>query len=307
MKKILVIEDEAEIREKIVIILRQEGYDVLPAENGEKGVLAAFRYQPDLVVCDIMMPRLDGFEVFSEINLIPNQSMTPFVFLSAKTEKADIRKAMLLGAADYITKPFEINDLLASIKIQLSKKEEIEKRFQDEKIRLLGKLEEELIAKDLEIERLQKNNQFPEKNIESEKVTRIQKPEKKPDRPNTNVLLIAETSLAQLRLKTAISNNFPSNILEAETLKEAVTFADTIHIDYIIIQISTPYIDPMTIVRQIKCKPNLMYCPILISTDNINKNSISEFAKFNNVDFILNPFNPEKLCNKISKYIEAIK
>jgi DNA-binding response OmpR family regulator len=307
LKKILVIEDDADVRETIVFILEQEGYNTLAAENGEKGVLSAFGYKPDLVLCDMIMPGLDGMEVFSEISLIPNQSMTPFIFLSAKTDKADIRKAMHLGAADYITKPFDKNDLLSAIKTQLAKRDEITQKLLDEKLRLLGKLEKELLAKDLEIERLLKLKNFPEKNIESQKTLQVEKTTKKQVKTNSNILIIIENWLVRSRFIASIRDEFSCNLMEFDTLQEALKDNENTPIDYIIIESDPPRQDPLIMIRQIRRKTYLMQCPILVFAENIDKDILLEFAKLGNIDFILNPFNPEKLNHKIAKYIDPLK
>lgn len=129
MKKILVIEDNAEVRENLEEILELSGYEVLTAEDGKLGVEIALKELPDLVLCDVMMPRLDGFGV---LNILSKKSSTadiPFVFLTAKTEKSDFRRGMNLGADDYVTKPFYKDELLTVIETRLRKSEQIRKKF----------------------------------------------------------------------------------------------------------------------------------------------------------------------------------
>jgi CRP-like cAMP-binding protein len=120
-KKILVIEDNLEVRENIVEILSLSGYDVSEAENGIEGVKIAKLNLPDLIICDIMMPQLDGFGTLKILQGNPTTSNIPFVFLSAKSEKADFRKGMGLGADDYLTKPFDDTDLLDAVETRLKK------------------------------------------------------------------------------------------------------------------------------------------------------------------------------------------
>ena len=124
-KKILVIEDNAEVRENIVEILALDGYDVLSAENGKIGVEAAQAQIPDLILCDIMMPVLDGFGVLKILNRNASTHHIPFIFLTAKAEKEDFRKGMGLGADDYITKPFDDTDLLEAVEMRLKKGDKI--------------------------------------------------------------------------------------------------------------------------------------------------------------------------------------
>ena len=119
--KILVIEDTQSIREEIKDILSFEGMEVITAENGQEGIDCAKKYSPDLILCDIMMPIKDGYQVFNEIQHDVILKDTPFLFLSAKVTADNIRKGMILGADDYITKPFDIDLLINSIKSRLEK------------------------------------------------------------------------------------------------------------------------------------------------------------------------------------------
>ena len=121
MKTILVIEDQMEIRENIAEILELDGYKVFTAENGKSGVRTAMNEQIDLILCDVMMPELDGFGVLKILSKNPKTNTIPFIFLTAKAEKADQRKGMGLGADDYITKPFDDTDLLNVIEVRLAK------------------------------------------------------------------------------------------------------------------------------------------------------------------------------------------
>jgi DNA-binding response OmpR family regulator len=121
MKKILLIEDNLEVCENTTEILELAGYAVTSAPNGRIGVDLAQKEKPDLIVCDIMMPELDGYGVLHILNKKPETSAIPFIFLTAKTEKTDIRKGMNLGADDYLTKPFDDTDLLNAIEARLHK------------------------------------------------------------------------------------------------------------------------------------------------------------------------------------------
>jgi CRP-like cAMP-binding protein/CheY-like chemotaxis protein len=121
MKKILLIEDNPEVRENTQEILDLAGYNVLTAPNGKAGVDLAQKENPDLIICDIMMPELDGYGVLHILNMKSETAGIPFIFLTAKTEKTDIRKGMNLGADDYLTKPFDDTDLLNAIEARLRK------------------------------------------------------------------------------------------------------------------------------------------------------------------------------------------
>ncbi len=129
MKKILVIEDNLEVRENIVEILELSGYEVVAVPDGKQGVEMAMQEKPDLILCDVMMPELDGFGVLRILGKNKETRDIPFIFLTAKTEQADFRKGMGLGADDYITKPFDDVELLDAIEIRLTKKEQLAKTF----------------------------------------------------------------------------------------------------------------------------------------------------------------------------------
>lgn len=121
MKKILVIEDHPEVRENTAEILSLANYEVITAENGKIGVTLAEQEHPDLILCDVMMPELDGYGVLHILSKKPELSAIPFIFVTAKTEKADIRRGMELGADDYLTKPFDDTELLAAVETRLYK------------------------------------------------------------------------------------------------------------------------------------------------------------------------------------------
>jgi CRP-like cAMP-binding protein/CheY-like chemotaxis protein len=121
MKTILLIEDNEDIRETTAEILELASYTVMTAENGKLGVEKALTTKPDLVICDIMMPVLDGYGVLQIFNKNPQLAGVPFIFLTAKTERTDFRKGMDLGADDYLTKPFDESELLSAIEGRLNR------------------------------------------------------------------------------------------------------------------------------------------------------------------------------------------
>ncbi len=129
MSKILVIEDNAEVRENLCEILELSGYDAVPAANGKEGVQRAISDSPDLILCDVMMPELDGFGVLKILGNNANTHGIPFIFLTAKAEKSDFRKGMGLGADDYITKPFDDTELLEAVEMRLHKSEKVRTAF----------------------------------------------------------------------------------------------------------------------------------------------------------------------------------
>jgi hypothetical protein len=118
MEKLLVIEDELILRENLKELLTIHGYEVATANDGEEGLHAIKAMNPDLVICDIRMPKLNGYELFEEVKNMP-ESFMPFLFLSAKVEQEDIRKGMNLGADDYLTKPVNKTDLLTAVETRL--------------------------------------------------------------------------------------------------------------------------------------------------------------------------------------------
>ena len=129
MKKILIIEDNEDVRENTAEILELSNYRVFTAENGKAGVEIAREQKPDLILCDIMMPVLDGYGVLHLLSEDPETAGIPFIFLTAKSEMADFRKGMEYGADDYLTKPFEGAVLLQAIKVRLEKAAQLKKIF----------------------------------------------------------------------------------------------------------------------------------------------------------------------------------
>lgn len=129
MKKILLIEDNQEVRENTAEILELANYTVRTAENGKIGVELAVKEKPDLIICDIMMPELDGYGVLHILSKNMETAGIPFIFLTAKTEKSDIRKGMTLGADDYLTKPFDDTDLLNAVETRLNKLGILKKQY----------------------------------------------------------------------------------------------------------------------------------------------------------------------------------
>lgn len=132
MTKILVIEDERSIRALISDILLSEDFEVIEAEDGQEGLELAVTEYPDLILCDVMMPELDGYGLLTTLQENQLMQKIPFIFLTAKATKDNIRQGMNLGADDYISKPFEEEDLLSTIKMRLQKKQVIYDSFQQE-------------------------------------------------------------------------------------------------------------------------------------------------------------------------------
>lgn len=116
MKKILIIEDESFIRDNLIELLEMEGFDAIGAENGKIGIDLAKEYQPNLILCDVMMPELDGYGVFKQIAGNPVTANIPFLFLTASADTGNLQKIKDLGMTEYILKPFNVENFLATIR-----------------------------------------------------------------------------------------------------------------------------------------------------------------------------------------------
>lgn len=125
MKKIVLIEDDGSIQESISDLLSSEGFDVSVAGNGVDGIKLIEEIKPDLIISDIIMPGKTGYEVINEISKNAQTAAIPFIFLSARVEKGDVRHGMELGADDYLTKPFRLDELLRAVESRLKKKQMI--------------------------------------------------------------------------------------------------------------------------------------------------------------------------------------
>jgi DNA-binding NarL/FixJ family response regulator len=132
MKKILIIEDQPQMRRNIATILEMEGFEVATAEHGRQGIELARTGKPDLILCDVMMPEMDGYGVLQALRDDKATATIPFVFLTAKGEKTDQRAGMNLGADDYLTKPVSKNDLLATIEARFTRQRNHEAHLQEQ-------------------------------------------------------------------------------------------------------------------------------------------------------------------------------
>lgn len=131
MHKVLVIEDEQSVRSNLVKILQFESFEVIEADNGVVGIKLAQEVDPDLIVCDIMMPGMDGYQVKNTLSKNPKTAVIPFIFLTAKADRVDVRLGMSIGADDYLTKPFTRDELIDSISARLSKQAKINSQLQE--------------------------------------------------------------------------------------------------------------------------------------------------------------------------------
>lgn len=131
MDTILVVEDERDIKNQIADLLESSGYKVDSVSDGKEAIDYLDHEIPDLVISDIMMPNVDGYQLLDYFQKLPATSIVPFIFITAKTELSELRKGMTLGADDYITKPFRAKELLHSVETQLKKKSKSDKKFEE--------------------------------------------------------------------------------------------------------------------------------------------------------------------------------
>lgn len=132
MKKVLIIEDNTDIRENIAEILELADFEAVTSANGKEGVEMALAEKPDLIICDIMMPELDGYGVLHILSKKEATAHIPFIFLTAKAERSDMRKGMNLGADDYLTKPFDDTELLDAVEVRLRKSDLLKKEYESD-------------------------------------------------------------------------------------------------------------------------------------------------------------------------------
>jgi len=140
LKTILVVEDDKTIRENIVEILESKNFKVLASENGNEGYKIALEHQIDLIISDIEMPVMNGFEFLNQVRFHKEICNTPFLFLTSKSMQSDLRKGMNLGADDYLFKPFTINELLTSIEVRLQKHKKIEAEINEKILKIVKQL-----------------------------------------------------------------------------------------------------------------------------------------------------------------------
>lgn len=164
MKKILVVEDEQVLLKNILKILRLEGYEAIGANNGREGVETAIEAHPDLIVCDVMMPELDGYGVLKALQADTKTATIPFVFLTAKGDRSDMRQGIELGADDYLVKPFDADELLRAIEARFKKQEVLLGRM-SELSEELNQLQQFLDAKDGLMDNLNQELRRPMSNI----------------------------------------------------------------------------------------------------------------------------------------------
>ncbi len=134
IEKIVVIEDDSDLCGNIKAMLEEEGYDIYTSKNGEEGLRLIKKIKPDLIISDILMPGINGYEVLRALQELEEFKLIPFIFLTAKAEPDSLRTGMQLGADDYLTKPFKLNDLLGAVKIRLEKRKAYDKFYSSSKV-----------------------------------------------------------------------------------------------------------------------------------------------------------------------------
>jgi Response regulator of the LytR/AlgR family len=146
MKKILIIEDDYAVLSGIVDLLEAKEYSVFTAPDGKEGIKIALQIIPDLIICDVMMPKVDGYQVLKELNSNHVTSFIPFIFLTAKAEMNDLREGMNLGADDYIVKPYDASVLIKSVEKRLEKSDELKKYYSHHPQNMQVKQEEQKLT-----------------------------------------------------------------------------------------------------------------------------------------------------------------
>lgn len=142
MRKILIVEDEFVLRKNMEEIISLHDFEVKSAEDGESGLLMARHFQPDLILCDIKMPRYDGFWLIDQIRNEVDLQMVPFIFVSAKVDRHDVREGMDLGADDYITKPFTSKELIQAINSRFDRIKLLRSKQQEKEIDIIDEIDQ---------------------------------------------------------------------------------------------------------------------------------------------------------------------
>lgn len=216
MKRILIIDDERGIRETLTDLLLFEDYEVNSAENGRLGIAKALETTPDLIICDVMMPEMNGFETLQALRQVKKLAYVPFIFLTAKAEKSDLREGMNLGADDFITKPFSSKELLQVVKLRLEKAERSSREYQQQ----INNLKESINRQN---QRIKEYSSINSHDLRGPVATMlglinmmIEEQSRYEDRLNAPMLQMLDTTCKQLDAIVMRINN----ILEEEELKE---------------------------------------------------------------------------------------
>lgn len=206
MTKILIIEDELPVKENLTELLEAEDFEVFSTDNGILGILWAQENLPDLIICDVMMPQINGHEVLDELRQWPITASIPFIFLTAMADKNDIRKGMELGADDYLTKPFTREEVLGAIAARLQRQQSVVEQYQIEhqKAEALQKQVEQLQQHIAHLETSQA--QFDKALMKVHTAVSILKKQKPGPLYNRGLSMIKETCSEEIKLIKQIPN-----------------------------------------------------------------------------------------------------
>lgn len=238
MKKLLIIEDETSIRENFCEIFDEEGYKVFSASHGKEGIDSAATFLPDLIICDIMMPGMDGFEVKNILSKNKRTSIIPFIFVTAKTDIKDVQHAMELGADDYITKPVSAEKLLGLVSKRLQRIEELKQNkvektvesipyTQNEKI-LLKSGGKHILAVIKEISIIKAANDYSEVLLKSKEKILVKKSLKSWEKilPEKNFLRIHRNTIINIELIEKIESVFKGTyVVKLKNYPELIHFS----------------------------------------------------------------------------------
>lgn len=219
--KLLVIEDEPEVRANIIDLLEAEDFQVVGAENGFIGAIWAQEYLPDLIVCDVRMPELDGYDVLTALRQDPLTATIPFIFLTANADRADMRRGMELGADDYLTKPFTRAELLGAIASRFAKHNVVMQQYNSEHERVeslqvkVQELEKTVSSKDTLLQQFQQElgNALPKLNMAMSLVKNLP-PGSQRDRCLTILQQVCNEEIAMLNQTPKLQTLLPSENID---------------------------------------------------------------------------------------------
>ena len=283
-KKILVIDDFAPLLEEVVEFLAFEGYQTYSAKDGTEGVQKAMQYNPDLIICDVEMPKMNGFEVFKTLEKIPSTESIPFIFLTARAQVEDFKAGLQLGVDDYITKPLELDNLLMSISKRLKKHDRI-KEIHQERFDIL--LKNPLIGIFIYTEK-----QFIITNQKVENITSYTKNEL--NKLKLSELIISDSETVISKLNSCLKNIHSSVQLKLSFLKK--------NKKAVFIELFAKYIE-------IDSKNAIIGSIVEIDNKNLNKANSSEnepTAEFEKIVNYLVSIGKEQVADEIINVMELI-
>lgn len=271
MNKILFIEDDLSILTYIKKILEKSEYIFTAAINGQEGIEKAKELQPDLIVCDVMLPFMDGFKVITELKKDPETESIPFVFLSALSQRENVRQGMNLGAEDYLTKPFDRKELLAMITAQFKKQERIAKRI-DKTVREYRK-------------KTEANSPVPFKAF---------------DNKNPYVLVVDDSEINRKICENFfVKSNIPFKL--AANGHEALSLIMENEPSVILLDIVMPVMDGTDTIKVIRKNKDWNHIHIIAMSSTSYENDIIQLIKLGANDYILKPLKWNLVAGKLEK------